>query len=934
MNAGIGIIVIFDCWMEINFWRIQMRNERIREKVQIFISSSCDTKYKTIRRALKLLLLETNLCDVYVFEDECGSTQNVETTYMEPLERSELCIIIIDNKDNVTDATLKEINRARELKKKCLFVFCDETTRKRTKLQEELTAGLNERYMEVHEFSQIPEKAYESVVREIVSIYHTYCRGKYEKSEIQEITTISEELIASESKYIIKRNLTKGYEYTKHVLHQNIMFAIEDTKAQSNLDKICATILDVVLGNRIFDEINFIGLKDELHSVYTEQIFSVIEKRVDAMEAYWKGEIQKSIFILSDCIDSIQVNDEIPNWLRNDIAIDLRNLQRIEDIYNNKMDFAMKGQKILDESEEPIYFPVLDRCIATYNEQIAKNNISDKLDSPYTVRMGGLEYITDKLCDAFVISIIYGSITHSTMLRTRLQLLLSGACVEYKEHKMFIILVKQLLLDGNHGELKKFLRSYGEYTDNINSDDVDVLVEAIDRINIPYRKFVSKILLLQNFGYYFSDEKYKSFTDSLIIEICNWIEKPFAMSMVGNCVFDSLKRNIYRMDLIKILSICYKVFQHKKQRWYNDIFDIINQMPLDTITREEQRECIDWIISCIEDENIRQQCNILCNAVQNIRFRCKVKQKTLDNKVKKYMPDFYESTYSLNILNHDKDELWKYIKDYIKFIITDNETQGINGTYIGHGINPYKTIRNIMCFDKVLLNSVQIEELLNAIKETVLAEKQLTSAKVDALELLTYLKITYPDDQNINIVLNSLREEYHVIIQSNDDFMNNSYTVNSIKLAYELIKLVTNNSDFFTMIEILSDMQQEIESVKITSLAILERFFSVVDLSSIENEALRLLVEYILNLSKSNERDTRFHAGIALLLLLDTDYRKLVLNRVSNIMNGDTFENKVSLLSRLGKKSIEDELVEYIFQKGKVDNNFWVRKIAQRYANN
>nr|WP_294493266.1 hypothetical protein [uncultured Anaerosporobacter sp.] len=908
-----------------------MRDERIREKVQIFISSSCAKKYKAIRRSLKLLLLETNICDVFVFEDERGSTQDVITTYMEPLERAELIIVIVDNEDNITDATLTEINRARELKKKCLFVFCDEEAKIWTSLQEELTSGLNERYIVVHEFSRIPEEVYESVMRDIVSIYHLYCRGKFKKNDVQEITVLSEEPIIGESKYVIKKDLTQGYEYTKHLLNTSILFAMEETKDPSALDKICSSILEVVIGNKESDTIDFSKLKEELRTLHTEKIYKVIEKRVNAMEAYWKGDIQNSINMLNHCIDGIQSDDDIPNWLKNDVAIDLRNLQIIEDNFNNKIDIKTKGQRVLNESEESVYFPILDRYISDYNEQVAKDNISFRLDSPYTVRLGGLNFVTDKLCDTFIISILYGSITHSTMIRKRMQLLLTGACIEYREHKMFILLVKQMLLEGNQKELEKFLRTYGEYTDNINSDDVSVLENAVDKINIQHRKLISKLLLFQNFGYYFSDEKYDSFTNGLIDEINYWLEKQFAIIEIGNCLFKSLTSNAYRMDTVKILSICYRIFQNKYKRWYDDVFKVIQVLPLDKINMDEQRYCVNWIILCIEDEEIRLQCNTLGDAIQKIRVLCKIKQKTIDNKVKKYMLAFYESTYSLNILSPFEKNNWKYIKDYIDYINTDNVSQGKNGIYTGQGVNSYRTIRNILCNDKMKLNSNQIEDLLNALQGTLLAERQLTSAKVDALELLIYLKIVYPRNKSVNIIAGNLKENYHLIVQSHDDFMINCYNNHSLKFVYEMFKLVSNNSDYFALLEVLSDMQQESESIRIISLTILGRLLTEVDILKLEKDLLRLIVEYVISLSKSTERDTRLHAGITLILLLDTDYRQLILKRISSIMNGDTYEIKVALLIRLGKRNLKDEIVQFIFQKGKVDNHYLVRQISQKY---
>ena len=55
-----------------------MQGIRIKEKVKVFISSNCGGRYTVVREALRLLLLETGMCEVYMFEEEGATTSDVE----------------------------------------------------------------------------------------------------------------------------------------------------------------------------------------------------------------------------------------------------------------------------------------------------------------------------------------------------------------------------------------------------------------------------------------------------------------------------------------------------------------------------------------------------------------------------------------------------------------------------------------------------------------------------------------------------------------------------------------------------------------------------------------------------------------------------------------------------------------------------------------
>ena len=59
-----------------------MQGTRLKEKVNIFISSNCGGRYTLVREALRLLLLETGMCEVYMFEEEGATTSDVVSSYM------------------------------------------------------------------------------------------------------------------------------------------------------------------------------------------------------------------------------------------------------------------------------------------------------------------------------------------------------------------------------------------------------------------------------------------------------------------------------------------------------------------------------------------------------------------------------------------------------------------------------------------------------------------------------------------------------------------------------------------------------------------------------------------------------------------------------------------------------------------------------------
>lgn len=76
--------------------------------------------------------------------------------------------------------------------------------------------------------------------------------------------------------------------------------------------------------------------------------------------------------------------------------------------------------------------------------------------------------------------------------------------------------------------LSKFIDSYGVYTDNVTTEDIDDWVAAVSIVKIKYRRIHSICLLFGFFGAYFSNNQFEQLYTELKSEFIAWTEKLYA----------------------------------------------------------------------------------------------------------------------------------------------------------------------------------------------------------------------------------------------------------------------------------------------------------------------------------------------------------------------------------------------------------------------
>lgn len=117
----------------------------------------------------------------------------------------------------------------------------------------------------------------------------------------------------------------------------------------------------------------------ELHS---GQLKKAIEYRLDAIFEYFVGNLESTKEKINNALVISQKIKNIPNWITNDIAVDYRNVDIVIGNEKNEFRYQTEGQRILDESDELVYHPLLDRFASSYFESVIKQFINEELTPP------------------------------------------------------------------------------------------------------------------------------------------------------------------------------------------------------------------------------------------------------------------------------------------------------------------------------------------------------------------------------------------------------------------------------------------------------------------------------------------------------------------------------------------------------------------------
>lgn len=898
-----------------------MNSNTVEHKLSIFLSSKCGGKYAIMRKALKQLLLETGLTDVYCFETEPGSSESMPSAYLNRIDFSDLFVLIVDNKDGISDATLSEYKRAKDFNKRIIAVFCDEKKKKKTEVQEEIITNKTCKYDIAHEFSDITYLAYKAVMQDLVNVYS----DKKEKQNEEDFETSKSATISPNS--FVEKNLLLGFDNIQKTIVNSAIRDVEKITYSSELDRLACNFLQVVLCNVKFNSEHFSSLKPLILERHSDPVKNIIDIRLDAVQFYFSGDIDECINKLKEAVKLALSDSTIPKWICNDIAIDLRNMLNTKSNINGEITIYNEGQKIINESEEYLYFPAIDRLSSNIKETAIKEYNKIYLQSPYTVSLGGLESIFKDIASYFCTALLYGSITHIKIVKDLLIDILQALRQEYSDAEFNAELIKLLILRFDDKTLDNIIRVFNQSYSIISSIEIQKVLDAITNLPYQHEQTHAKLLLLKHFGEYFSDEQY-SISISWLSDYLESIKKSDAsiVAMHNEVIKQLFISNSRRLPVSLFVDYVKWLLSYNSFLSVTTACDLFRYLPYDKITKTEQialRKLLREVILKNKDmHNLGDAIVAFCkNATIDI--------SPLENAIRAKMNSFYEGVYCLEMYANDQKSSLSWIYKQTAKIKSRIQAQSQN-EHIGYGDNPFATINNIIVLNKLNLNEKEQTKIIQISCEFLKSPNQNAREKLYALELITNMFLSFSQTDLIKKEIEKLAQIQEDILKVYDDFFDRTSAV-CLSFAFNFMLLLTDLTTVEqAMLNILLVNAME-ECDIIACLSFLSRLSEKIDYKKLPDEIVAALFQLCVSLQRQKERDIKYLSTKCLISLVNSKYQQIVLKQLSNCMDGENPEMKIAIVCQVKLLKCDSSIKDYILQKATIDNNYIVRDIARHH---
>lgn len=910
------------------------------QKIKVFISSKCDRaeeppKYDPIRAELKESIEKTGLAEVYTFEGEEASTLSAGVHYTFALEDSDVCIFLVDNADGIPDGVKAEIDVVQRNNIKALYYFCDENQKEKTPLEKSLMGANFAKSKTVHTFNELSKNGAAALLSDIVRIYHYYCQGKISLSETEfestkdiDITSVSTHQNMSFPKSVLK-NIDKTTDYILRSITGISFSRFPDDPIQtSELDDWGVQFLPIMFEGKTIKEFNVSMFLECLKSMQDKEVFNVVSLRWQAIQSYFNGKIDDSVKHLSDAL-KIAKDTKQPSWIIKDILIDLRN-QHWELCEQKNTYSESEAQKELDESQDELYYPVIDRCNESLQEKYIQGLYKHKTESPYTVSLGGnLNEFGKLLASTFIVAMYNGSLTHILMLFDKAKEFLFYLSSRYDDWSFRRDLLKYAIRGGKEKEVIGIQNTFPEILSKLSDADAEKIMDFCSLHPITHKRIRQQLLGFATIGYYLNDEKFRFYESSMLKIIYAWIDDEDKNISIGESIFKNLSNVSHRLSQDVLAEICCKFVEKRLSRWYMDMFKLISKRIDITKMREENaKKIIASIIDVLQNdcELVKRSPFFLCV----IRNQNRELTNELDKTVETYLPEFYDNNYRLETTENKLSDYPVFLNKYLEIVKNNNETQGKNGRYFGHGTREIATIKSILLDSDQQYEDSLVDSIILAVSQTLLESRESLSTKMDAVALLCCIIEKYPKsyEHNKDIYRNILENESQIIAGDSFPFSSNidniALTI-SLKILFSAMGIDVH-ADLLELFPYLKDNIATTISVTSFIANYLELSSNVAFQKPIETTILHYAFAWI----HTDYVDIRWNSTrILLALLRNTDNREIINRHIVSLIERDNVYIKNLILQHiLHVPGITKESYEYIIETCKHDANYVTRMVC------
>lgn len=908
-------------------------------KIAVFISSKCGDKgkYDDTCLQLKNKIESTGLAKVYLSnsEEAVSATGQVHNSY--DLEDSDICIFLIDNATGIPKDVQKAIDIVRKNQIRARYYFCDENQKEETALQKSILGSKHETSRTISSFESIVTDGANDIIDEVVAIYHHYCRGrllwKIEEDEpVQKIDISKTEMVQLKTmpKSVLK-NIDQCSDYlVKFSVGHNVgRFPGEEINS-GEIDEWGVQFLKILFEATSIKQFNVAMFLESVKETQADGYFQITQVRWQAIQAYFMGNIEKCVGHLENALKLARETNQ-PTWVIKDILVDLRN-QRMTLCTIKRLPLNMEAQHELTNSDEELYYPLIDRIHESLYEKMVEGLYKDKTKSPYTVTMGNnFNQYGNILASSFVIAMYNGSLTHLLLIYDKVKNFVFYLSCKYGDWNLRKRLLQLAVFAGNEKEISNLQNSYPEILNRMMGDDAAMVMEFCNNQPIPYKRLISQLLGFGAVGYYLSDADFQKYETIIVKGIKDFLDDDKPVIFFGQNIFKGLAGAAYRMSQSTLVEICTLFMDREYGRWYTDMFDFIaNRIDLQRMDTETAKTLIQRIIKALENEKDRGQIRNAPRFLFMLRKQNRQLTEELDLKIAEYLPTFYNGDYKLETTEKHQTDLPIFVQEYVDQINDHNATQGVGGAFIDYGTRYAATIRSILLFNNDIWSDELIDSVVAAATDTILISKENTRIKLDSIDLLICIALKFPAHFERN------KSSYDKIFASRDKIDADEDMISSANISAISLKLGLNflctamGTDVYTEILELIPYVQSDTATMIAIAKMIDHYLEITDDVLLPARIEVVVLQNVLQWLKSDNLDIRCIATRILLSLARNPENESVVNRqLLSLIDSECVYIKNLILRRIGKtKGISDATKAYITTKCENDPCYVVRMVC------
>ena len=535
------------------------------------------------------------------------------------------------------------------------------------------------------------------------------------------------------------------------------------------------------------------------------------------------------------------------------------------------------------------------------------------------------------LASSLIVSMYNGSLTHILLIYEKIRDFVFYLSCKYDDWNLRLNLYKLAIFAGKEKEIKGIQDSYPDVLNKLSANEAASIMDFCLNHPIKYKRLSSQLLAFGAVGYFLDDKSFEYHQKAIVEEIKSWLSSDNPVIAIGQNIFKSLSGVAYRISQDVLVEICCQFIEKHYIRWYMDMFKFIaDRLDLRKMTNESAQALLGHINSVLDNEKEREQINYAPGFLCVLRKQNTELTATMDKKIAEYFPKYYESTYKLETTENEKQDMPIFVREYVGRIKKNNETQGKNGTYFGHGIREIATVRSILLGHDVVFDSETMDMLISTVSDTILISKEGISTKLDAIALLICIAVKFPEDYVRNQGIYEKLFEHREIIEAADhSIISSNIDSISLKIGLQFLYASIGKDVYSDMLELLPYIKGDIATT-IAVTRLIADYLETTDTVILPIKVESIVLQNVLQWLHSEHLNIRWNATCILIAMSHNSENQGVVNRqLVNLIDSDSVYIKNLIMRHLHEvNGITDGTKEYIFSKCKHDANFVVRMVC------